>query len=411
MRKWVKALASASAALSWSTPSMPAAAQDGPPARTTIETARLASAVPIECWWRASLGSVRVGELFSVVLTCGVLENDAVRVVVDQARFGAAALQVAPFEIVSSRHGTDLRTRERRFFQYEYQLRLMADDLFGRDVKLPETTLSYRIESRTPSGGALEGRELAYTLPLLSIRVLSLVPAEASDIREASSGTFSDVDRRTFYANVLLVSSGTLLALGTVVLLAAVLRAAAERRRTVTGPHLLSDTAILRGVARHLAAVRLEREKTGWSSALIARALGALRVAAAYAVSQPIVQVATDTAAVEEGTLVVRSRWFVPGRVRVSASVTGPLLLAELRATPASRTLESTRVPIVEALAETLACLTSAQYGETAADPDDLDAALASGVRALARFRRDAMWTAVKQAAFRRPRRTIGSEA
>jgi len=30
---------------------------------------------PIQCWWRTSAGAVRVGEAFSVVLTCAVLED------------------------------------------------------------------------------------------------------------------------------------------------------------------------------------------------------------------------------------------------------------------------------------------------------------------------------------------------
>jgi len=31
---------------------------------------------PIQCWWRTSAGAVRVGEPFSLVLTCAVVEND-----------------------------------------------------------------------------------------------------------------------------------------------------------------------------------------------------------------------------------------------------------------------------------------------------------------------------------------------
>ena len=43
---------------------------------------------PLQCWWRTSAGAVRVGEPFTVVLTCAVLETDAATVVVgpDAAR-------------------------------------------------------------------------------------------------------------------------------------------------------------------------------------------------------------------------------------------------------------------------------------------------------------------------------------
>jgi hypothetical protein len=73
---------------------------------------------PIQCWWRTSTGAVRVGETFSLVLTCAVVENDAAKVVVDQAKLEPSVIQLAPFEVVTgSSHGADLRTGDRRFFQ------------------------------------------------------------------------------------------------------------------------------------------------------------------------------------------------------------------------------------------------------------------------------------------------------
>src|SRR5438105_5438176 len=80
---------------------------------------------PIRCWWRTSAGGVRVGETFSIGLTCAVLENEAVQVVPDETRLGPAVIQLAPFEIVGGSHPGDLRTPDRRFFQYEYNLRII----------------------------------------------------------------------------------------------------------------------------------------------------------------------------------------------------------------------------------------------------------------------------------------------
>src|SRR5947209_5339765 len=102
---------------------------------------------PLQCWWRTSSGAVRVGEPFTVVLTCAVLETDETKVVPDQTRLEPSVVQFAPFEVLGGTHGADLRTDQRRFFQYEYRLRLIADGLFGRDVALPETKISYRIQS------------------------------------------------------------------------------------------------------------------------------------------------------------------------------------------------------------------------------------------------------------------------
>src|SRR5713101_9214520 len=100
---------------------------------------------PLQCWWRTSAGAIRVGEPFAVVLTCAVLESDAATVVVDQSRLEPSVVQFAPFEVLGGSHGADIRSDLRRFFQYEYRLRLIAENLFGRDAALPETKLSYRV--------------------------------------------------------------------------------------------------------------------------------------------------------------------------------------------------------------------------------------------------------------------------
>src|SRR3954469_18673888 len=133
---------------------------------------------PLQCWWRTSAGAVRVGEPFTVVLTCAVLETDAATVVVDQTRLEPSVVQFAPFEVLGGSHGADLRSEQRRFFQYVYRMRLIAENLFGKDVALPETKLSYRVQTKVnEKAAALQGRDQAYVLPAQSMRVLSLVPA------------------------------------------------------------------------------------------------------------------------------------------------------------------------------------------------------------------------------------------
>ena len=213
---------------------------------------------PLQCWWRTSAGAVRVGEPFAVVLTCAVLETDAATVVVDQSRLEPSVVQFAPFEVLGGSHGADLRTDQRRFFQYEYRLRLIAENQFGKDVALPETKLSYRVQSKVGQKTSLQGRDQTYMLPAQSIRVLSLVPADAADIRDASAETFADLDQRAFRANLFIVIGGVLFvarrAAGAAGAGAAV-RAATGSRRPPRD-RLIADGAILRGVGRELAAVR-----------------------------------------------------------------------------------------------------------------------------------------------------------
>src|SRR3989442_14856900 len=65
---------------------------------------------PMQCWWRTSAGAIRVGEPFSLVLTCAVVENDAAKVVVDQSKLEPSVIQLAPFEVTGGAHGADPRT-------------------------------------------------------------------------------------------------------------------------------------------------------------------------------------------------------------------------------------------------------------------------------------------------------------
>jgi hypothetical protein len=378
---------------------MPAAAQN-------VETD------PIRCWWRTSAGAVRAGEPFSVVLTCAVVENDAAKVVVDQAKLEPSVVQFAPFEVVpaGSSHAPDLRSEERRFFQYEYQLRLIAENLFGKDATLPETRLSYHVQSQVGQAAAIQGRDQSYVLPPLSIRVLSMVPADAGDIRDGTVETFTDLDQRSFRASVLVVVGGILLALAALMALLALLRLVARYRRpSAASSRLVSDGAILRAVGRELRAVQRGREAGGWTLELAARALGALRIAGAYALGRRVAQSSVvsqrspffsrrspaadnqETSANPsiDGQLTVRAGWPRGKPIAVSASVTPQAIAHQI----ARGTSSPRRAVMLEALKQALTRFTTAQYGQ---DPkvDDaaLDDALAAAVRTLTQLKVDQTW-------------------
>src|SRR5438093_7800285 len=161
---------------------LPAAAwaQSSPPAAKSENV----EVEPVRCWWRTSSGAVRVGEAFSVVLTCAVLQNAAVQAVPDESRLDATVAQMAPFEVVGGTHPADLYAPNRRFFQYEYRLRIINPDVIGKDVKIPDPQIHYRINSTIAANTASQGRDRVYLLPPLSVRVLSLVPGDAPDIRD-----------------------------------------------------------------------------------------------------------------------------------------------------------------------------------------------------------------------------------
>src|SRR4029077_3845844 len=125
-------------------------------------------------------------------------------------------------------------------------------------------------------------------LPAQSIKVLSLVPADATDIRDTPVETFGDIDQRAFRANLFTVIGTTLLVVAGLLAILGVVRLYRRYRAPTTATERpITDGAILRGVGRELAAVRRDRNSNGgWTPDLAARALAALRVAATYALGR-----------------------------------------------------------------------------------------------------------------------------
>jgi hypothetical protein len=360
---------------------------------------------PLQCWWRTSAGAIRIGEPFQVVLTCAVLETEAATVIVDQSRLEPSVVQFAPFEVLGGSHGVDLRTDQRRFFQYEYRLRLIAENLFGKDVALPDTKLSYHVQSRVGQKTSLQGRDQTYVLPAQSVRVLSLVPGDAADIRDTSTETFSDLDQRAFRANVFVVTGGVLFVLaGLMALLVLVRIVSRYRKPAAASDRLVTDATILRGVGREFAAVQRQREDGGWTPALAARALSALRIAGAFAIGQRVGHMpAGAEGLVEDGRLILLSGWpWGPRRKRiaVSGSITQQSVARDRAGSAA--TSNARRTLLLESLEQALTALTVAEFGQEAALNDSaLDEALATGLQVLRRMKFEQLWIMKRLAAWR----------
>src|SRR5262249_10415433 len=92
---------------------------------------------PIRCWWRTSVAAVRIAEHFEAWLRVAAHETDSVRVVPDQSHLGVEVAAMAPLKVVGGSQPADLRSGSRRFFQYQYILRIINPDAIGKDVKIP----------------------------------------------------------------------------------------------------------------------------------------------------------------------------------------------------------------------------------------------------------------------------------
>jgi hypothetical protein len=364
----------------------PAAAQhEGhqPPARAQAKTEpqpqpeKILGWEPIRCWRQISAGAVTIGQTFRLVLTCAAYEADNARVIPDESRLGVASIQLAPFEIVGGSHPPDVRRGSRRFFQYEYQLRIIGPDAIGHDVNIPSLTISYRIQSTVGAAATLQGRDLSYVMPMMPIKVLSLVPADAVDIRDASEAGLGAVDALRFRSSLFRVLSFTFGALAAVVMVLALVPMA--RRKAGAGaahPDRVPDRAVLGHAAADLAATQAKAARDGWDAATIAAALTTVRLVAAAAINQPSSQkpMARDQAA-PEGRLAVRH-----GTVRrIAAAVSSPTTAADVARArqDASARFSTTRLQQLEGLQSALAELTSALYRKDhTADAGSLDEAV-----------------------------------
>src|SRR5687768_11137924 len=172
---------------------------------------------PITCWWRTSTTAVRTAEPFDVRLTCSVVETEANKVVADFSKLDPTVVQLPPFEVLGGTHAGDLTVPGKRFFQYDYRLRLMSEDLFGGDVPIPPLEVSYRIESQVAGGDTAQGREQTYHLPRASVRLISIVPDDTSDIREAPATPFTRIEDRESRANLLQTIATVVFALAAVI--------------------------------------------------------------------------------------------------------------------------------------------------------------------------------------------------
>jgi hypothetical protein len=365
---------------------------------------------PIRCWWRTSAGGVRIGEAFELSLTCAVLETDAVQVVPDQSHLDPAVATLTPFEVLGGSHPADLRSGQRRFFQYHYRLRIISPDAIGQDVRLAEMSIHYKVNTRMAANMALQGRDLVYFLPPQSIRVASLVPTDAGDIRDQAGESFAAVDALRLRAGTLDIVAAACTALG--VLVALVVGAGAVRRAVRRAPaaqRSLGAHAIARAALSELAAVQQARGTEGWTDALGQRAVTALRVAAAAALDRPIGQrVVRAGARGGAGRLKVTRPLSRKARL-VWSAVTTSDLERDLARIPAEEP-DASRAQTVEALRDGLATFSSLQYGRPADKRDEhaLDVALGRALEAAGRVQTDHAWPRRVLRLFRRPSDDVG---
>jgi hypothetical protein len=371
----------------------PPGARSPEPGARTARTARTAkpgevATDPIKCWWKADRTAVRVGERFGLTLSCGVVEAGPVTVVPAINQLEGGALALTPFEVVSSVRREDVVSAPWRYFQFEYVLRVLSDGFFGQDINIPALTVTYNIKVE---GSDSEGRDQSYVLPALPMKVLSVVPRGADDIRDASEQTFALIESRRFRSSVDMVVAGVLFA-GALVCVGLALVAGTARFRTRTSGSVkpMPATAMLSGSLKALEDVRAQAA-AGWTPELARQAMSALRVGGAIAINRPVGQefVSSDVP-VRPGQVAARTGLLRPRRALLAASTTAPALDKVLAN---GHTRSAKRRALIQPLAESLRTFNSASYGRSGeADAIALNAALSDGTDAIKRLRTSTVW-------------------
>jgi hypothetical protein len=334
---------------------------------------------PVQCWWRTSTASVRVGEQFTIHLTCSALETDAVTAVIDRSRLGAASVQFPPFEVTGGSQSTDYVTPARRFMQYHYNVRLIAEDYFGSDIVIPVMAIAYRIESHVQTDTAVQGREQVYEMPAIVMRVNSLVSSDARHIRETPVPSLDDIAAREFRARMARLVAMILFGIAGLTLVVALLGwLRAKRKGELTAArHFVPHRAVLAGVRRELRDVQ-QQTRGGWDVETVARALAASRLTASYLAGQTVSQ--TEVEQTATGQLSFDRGFLGRRRIGVSAATTGSAVRGHKQA------------PDFD---DALSTMTAARYGRAQTyDAGALNDALASALRANDRAAAQHTWIA-----------------
>lgn len=347
---------------------------------------------PIACWWKTDRNAVTIGERFTVTLTCSVVETSAVKVVPDLNQLEPTTVPLQPFEVVKGVRHEDIRTPPLRYIQYEYTTRLIGDVFFGKDVDIPSVKITYHIQSAI--GGGSQGRDQTYALPAIAMRVNSLVPKKAADIRDNTPDTFADIEARRLRSSAALVGSAISFGFAFVLAGLALVRVVGRYRvRTPAAARPLPLAAVLRGCLRSAAAVKDDVAREGWTSEMAGRALAVFRIAAAVALGRPVAQAIVEpNVAPSDGQLALRKGRFRPKRALISTSTTSATIAQTLESQNGNRPNARTEAVLNE-LQESLLAFRAARYGRDAKlDSSALDAALEQGTDALKKLRTANTW-------------------
>ena len=332
-----------------------------------------------------------MGERFALTLTCGAVEIERNTIVVDPTQLDGGALALSPFEVVATTRHEDVVAPPRRYFQYDYTVRIVGPTFFGQDVDIPALSIKYNIVSKA---GGTEGRDQIYVLPALPLRVQSLVPGKAADIRDASRETFADREARRRRATEELVAAAVAGAFAIVLVgLAFAPLVGRYRRKVGIASRPLPPSTVLGACLGAISGVQAEIAREGWTPGRVVQVCAIFRVAAAVALGGTVAQSpAEPDAPVHAGQVPLTTGVIRKRRALISAATTLETLERAL-ANPVTGRGAGARAGTLDDIRLGLSVFSRSRYGRDATlDATALDDALDKGAGGIRRLRRMSAW-------------------
>lgn len=370
------------------------------PPGTSYEKNDAVAVDALNCWWKSDKSSVRIGEEFTVALTCRSAETGLEKTVLNDSLLEPNVLALPPYQVKGGARYKDLSrilpgpdgpvTFHTR--QYAYTVKLMGEGFFGRDVPLPPLEIRYHIDLVTNKDAVTPGKERTYVLPPLPMRIQSLVPKAADAIRDAGNETFGDSERRRKGAVIAFIAAGIFLFLPLVVMLPILVRTIRGRRESVSNGTVFRDKDLLRRLAGELDRIEKKCRDASWDEASVGTALAVFRVGSALAIARRITQapVEVETRGTE-GQMELRRGFWPRTKVLVSASLTPEEMAKELAGANWRGVGKARRKALLDETQRAFAAFNDARYATpgNAADRAVLDGALKKGLRLLDELRHD----------------------
>jgi hypothetical protein len=352
------------------------------------------------CWWRSDKSSIRIGEEFTVALTCRLADTSLEKTVLNESLLDPNVLALSPYQVKNGRRYKDIirilpgpdGPVTFRSVQYAYTIKLIGEGFFGKDLPLSPLEIRYHIDLVTNKDVVTPGKERTYILSPLPMRIQSLVPKAANAIRDVGNGTFGDIEGRRRSAVIAFMAAGILLFLPLLVLLPILVQAVHGKQERIFNGTVFRDKDLLRRLAGELDHVEKHCRTAPWDESSIRTVLSVFRVGGALAIGHRVAQlpVGAETRG-REGQLELRKGFWPRTKVLVSASLTPEEMANEMAAANWQGVGKARRKALLDETQRVFAVLNDVRYASPgdAAGREALDEALKTGLMLLRELRHD----------------------